>query len=302
MSSSAEPTSERTDEESTPRDETAGRPNGEPSLSEFDDAELAALVEELRAENRRLREEYARVQGTVYRRSAAALLALGVIAVLGGYLLPIGTDLLFILGAIGLFSGVMTWFLTPERLVTATVGRSVYDSVADTGTRLRAELGLRETSVYVPVDKGTGDGVPIRLFVPQSSSYELPASDALASLFVLPDSRSRRGIAMRPTAATLVREFETAVDGVADDPTDLGAQLADALVEQFELVDSAEPEIDADGGRLTVVIYGSAYDDVSSFDHPVPSFLGTGVALGLDHPVTVDTTESGGRTLVTCRW
>lgn len=302
MSSPEEPTRERTDEESSSHDTTERRSNGEPSLSAFDEAELTALVEELRAENRRLRGEYAQAQQTAYRRSAAALLALGVLAVLGGLVLPVGTELLFILGAVGLFGGAMTWFLTPERLVTATVGHSTYRSVADTGARLRAELGLRETSVYVPVDGGAGDGVPVRLFVPQSSSYELPASDALTSLFVLPDSRTRRGIAMRPTAATLVREFETAVGGVADDPVDLGAQLADALVEQFELLDSAEPEVDADGGRITVVIRGSAYDDVSSFDHPVPSFLGTGIALGLDQPVTVETAESQGRTLVTCRW
>jgi hypothetical protein len=301
MSSPEETTRDRTDEDSSGRDRAERRTDGEPALSEFDEAELTALVEELRAENRRLREEYARAQQTEYRRSAAALLALGVLAVLGGLVLPIGTELLFILGAIGLFGGAMTWFLTPERLVTATVGRSVYESVADTGSRLRAELGLRETSVYVPVD-GAVEGVPVRLFVPQSSSYELPASEELTSLFVLPESRTRRGIAMRPTAAGLVREFETAVGGIAEDPVDLGAQLADALVEQFELVDGVEPEIDADGGRITLVVTGSAYDDVSAFDHPISSFLGTGLALGLDRPVTVETAEDESRTLVTCRW
>jgi len=302
MSSQEETTRERGDESSSTRDPGERRSDQEPSLSEFDEAELTALVEELRAENRRLREEYARAQRAEYRRSAAALLALGVLAALGGLVLPIGTELLFILGAIGLFGGAMTWFLTPERLVTTTVGRSVYGSVADTGARLRAELGLRETNVYVPVDGGTGDGVPVRLFVPQSSSYELPTSEELTSLFVLPESRTRRGIAVRPTAARLVQEFETAVGGIAETPTDLGAQLADALVEQFELVDGAEPEIDADGGRITLVIRGSAYDDVAAFDHPVASFLGTGIAYSLDRPVTVETTEDGGRTLVTCRW
>jgi hypothetical protein len=299
MSSPEETTRDRTEGSST--EDVRDRRSDGPSLSEFDEAELTALVEELRAENRRLREEYARAQRAEYRRSAAALLALGVLAVLGGLVLPIGTELLFILGAVGLFGGAMTWFLTPERLVTATAGRSVYESVADTGARLRAELGLRETSVYVPVD-GTGEEVPVRLFVPQSSSYELPASEDLTSLFVLPESRTRRGIAVQPTAARLVREFETAVGGIADDPSDLGAQLADALVEQFELVDGAEPEIDVEGERITVVVRGSAYDDVAAFDHPVASFLGTGTALGLDRPVTVETAEDGGRTLVTCRW
>ena len=275
---------------------------GDAERSALDESELTTQLRELRAENRRLREAYTRAQQTSYRRSAAALLTLGVLAVVGALVLPMRREVLLVLGAIGLFGGALTWFLTPERFVTATVGRAIYDSVADTGTRLRSELGLQETNVYVPVSLDAVDGVPIRLFVPQSANYTLPDGEELTSLYVLPESTVERGIAVRPTAARLVREFEASAGTVADDPAELTRQLADALVEQFELVDSAEPEIDPASNRVTVYVRGAVWDDAEDFDHPVVSFLGTGLAFGLDRPITVEVTETDGRTLVTCRW
>ncbi|GAB6860717.1 hypothetical protein ACFR97_01125 [Haloplanus litoreus] len=272
------------------------------SLADLDADELPALVAELRAENRRLREEYARARRTEYRNSAMALFALGLLAVAGALALPVGREVLFILGSIGLFGGTMTWFLTPERLVTTTVGRSIYESAAETGNRLRDELGLQETAVYVPVNRRPVNGVPVRLFVPQSPEYELPSVEALTSLFVLPDATAKRGVAVRPTASRLIGEVEKSTGGIASDPSELTVQLADALVEQFELVDGAEPAVDAESGRITVRVHGSVYDGLTGFDHPVPSVLGTGCAVGLDQPITVEVTESEDDTLVTCRW
>jgi hypothetical protein len=295
-------TSEGTDRTDGTDGSTAGETPNEAEGSELDEAELTTRLRELRAENRRLREAYARTRQTQYRRSAAALLALGVLAVVGALVLPTGREILFILGAIGLFGGALTWFLTPERFVTATVGRTIYESVADMGARLRTELGLQETNVYVPVSTDAVDGVPIRLFVPQSSNYDLPNGEELLSLYVLPESTAERGIAIRPTAARLVREFEASVSTVADEPAELTAQLVDALVELFELVDGADPEIDAASNRVTVYVRGAAWSDAGKFDHPVVSFLGTGFAFGLDRPITVEVTETDGRTLVTCRW
>jgi hypothetical protein len=274
----------------------------EASLSELDEAEVTSLVTTLREENRRLREEYTRAQQSAYRRSAAALLVLGALGVIGGVVFPFGQEVLFVLGAIGLFGGVLTWFLTPEQFVTAAVSQSIYESVADTGAHLRNELGLTETNVYVPVRADAVDGVPIRLFVPQSTEYDLPDGEALASLYVLPEAEAERGIAVRPTAAKLVSELETSIGAVATEPEPLVGQLADGLVEQFELIDRVEPEVDAESNRITLSVQGPVYGDVGRFDHPVASFFGTGFALGLDRPVVVDVDRVDGRTLVVCRW
>ena len=278
-------------------------PSSDGSPSDLDRDELVAFVEELRSENRRLRERYARTRRGEYRRSAAALLALGLLAVGGGLLLPNAREVLFVLGAVGLFGGALTWYLTPDRLITATVGRSVYDSVAETGGSLRSELGLEETNVYVPVDRERTAGAPVRLFVPQSPEYDLPAEEDLTSLFVLPDADDERGVSVRPTASRLVHEFgESTTDPVASEPDPLASQLVDALVEQFELVDRADPEVDAESRRVTVAVDGGVYDGAAGFDHPVASFFGTGLATGLSRPVTVETERSDGRTLVTCQW
>lgn len=280
----------------TPRDRTTDTAHED--ISEWGRDELIALVTDLRSENERLREEAIRARRADYRQSAAALVVLGLLGVIGGLTLSRAQEILFILGAIGLFSGTLTWFLTPERFVTATVGESIYDAVAATGTRLRDELGLQKTNVYVPVG-GSDDDPPARLFVPQLQSFELPTNPR--SLFVSAESPEQRGVSVRPTAATLVAEF-TSSAALEDDPTLLAGQLAEALVEQFELVDTADPEVDTSSRRITVSVEGSAYNNVTGFDHPVTSFLGTALADGLDRSVVVETTVVDGRILVTCRW
>ncbi|WP_221625670.1 hypothetical protein [Halobellus ruber] len=306
MSTQEETTADATeaDDEAERNARTAAASDpGIDDASDLDRDELTAVVEELRAENRRLREEYARARRSEYRRSAVALAVLGIVGVAGGVLFPVAREVLLVLGAVGLFGGVLTWYLTPERFVTATVGQSVYEAVAETGAALRDELGLADPSVYVPVDRDGESGVPVRLFVPQSPGYDLPDDEALSSLFVLPDSADRRGIAVRPTAARLVREFEQATtEPVADDPGTLVTQVGDAVVEQFELVDAADPEVHADDRRATVAIRGGVYDDATGFDQPVASFFGTAFALGLDRPVSVEVADADDRTLVTCEW
>jgi hypothetical protein len=81
--------------------------------------------------------------------------------------------------------------------------------------------------------------------------------------------------------------METALaEPLAEAPEDLGAQLTDALVEQFELVDAVELEHDAAGNRLTVGVDDTVYGPPDQFDHPVVSLVAVGVAVGLDRPVT----------------
>ncbi|MDX1744309.1 MAG: hypothetical protein R3324_00085, partial [Halobacteriales archaeon] len=62
------------------------------------------------------------------------------------------------------------------------------------------------------------------------------------------------------------------------------------LVADLELVEKARPEV-AEPGRLTVGVSGSAVGDLDRFDHPVVSFIGVGLAVGLDSPVQLDLVE-----------
>jgi len=266
-------------------------------------ADLAAQVELLAEENRRLREEYVRLRRTTHRRTALGLFAVGALGVLGALALPQSRNVLFALGGTGLFVGVLAYYLTPGQFVAAETGERVYAALAATGAELVAELGLQDDRVYAPV-RGTGAGV--RLFVPNRSDFAVPDRDELDSLFVVTDDDRERGVSLSPTGGGLYREFESAmVEEVEEHPAALAAQLADALTEGFELVESASADPDPAGGRATVEVAGSVYGPIDRFDHPVASLLAVGLAAALDRPVSLDVTpaEDGPADyFVTCEW
>jgi hypothetical protein len=268
-------------------------------------AELAAQVDVLQEENQRLREEYARARRTQYHRTALALAAVGLLATLGGIALPDSRTVLFALGGTGLFAAALTRYLTPEQFISASVGEGIYGSLAATEAALVTELGLQDERLYLP-GPDTPNGVSIRLFVPQQSEYEPPAPPSLDSVFVLTDDKAERGVALHPSGGPLFVEFRRTLSGaLADEPGTLATQLADGLVEQFELVRSATPEFSDEGEQVTVAIDGSAYGAVDRIDHPVASFLGVGIAVGLDRAISVETRaadDDRADYLVTCSW
>ena len=268
-------------------------------------ADLSAQLDVLNEENQRLREEYARARRTRYRRTALALAVVGIAGILGGLALPQSQTVLFALGGTGLFTAVLTYYLTPEQFISAEVGEGVYSALARTETALVDELGLQDEQVYVPTASGAGEQAA-RLFVPQQSAFDVPDQSSLESLFVVTAAESERGVAIPPTGEPLFSEFERTLSGpLSDEPELLATQLTDSLVEQFELARSATVEFDEEGRRLSVAIDDSAYGAVDRLDHPIMSFLGVGLAVGLDQPVTVEsirTDDDRAEYLVACSW
>lgn len=264
-------------------------------------SDLVARVAMLEAENERLRTEYIRARRSRYRRTALGLILVGGLAAAGGVLIPDAQTLLFAFGATGIFAGLLTYYLTPERFIAASVGEEVYRSLAANGDAIVTQLGLEETRVYIPPDES--DTQTDRLFVPQHTNYELPTGADLESVFVVDGDRTR-GIALKPTGSDLYAEFARRLaDEPSSTPELLGDQLVDGLTEQFELVRGAT--VEAEAGRLSVGITDSAYGAVDGFDHPIASFLGVGVARGLGSPVTVDVRRSADDRsdyVVTCLW
>lgn len=285
-----------------------------------EETQLTVEVERLAQENERLRQEYARAQQVTYRKTAVGLFIVGVFSIAGATIFPAARTVLLALGGIGVFASILTYYLTPERVVPETVGSSVYQAHAATGRSLLDELGLTDQPVYVPLNDGrdteadartptdrSSSRPPVRLFLPQSTSYELPAAEELTHLFVAPDETdTHRGVALKPTGASLFAEFERALTGeLAVAPATLAAQLSDALVEQFELVEGTTVEADADENRVSIGVRGCVYGDGTQFDHPAASFLGTGFAHGLGRPIAVETTgvdDTRAEVVITCRW
>jgi hypothetical protein len=262
---------------------------------------LAAQIELLETENDRLRRALSEAQRTKYRRAARSLAVIGVVALIGGVIFPVARTVLLALGGTGVFAAVLVVYLTPERFVSATVGERVYEALAIDHAALIEELDLRSDRVYVPIETATSKTV--RLFVPQHTEYDLPDDDELDSLFVTPQVERERGVAFEPTGRALAEELaETVRGGFAEEVAALGGQIADGLVETFELVDQASAEADPENGRLSIVVADSAYGPVDRFDHPVASLTAATLAAELGTPVTLEVDANDEKFVVTCRW
>lgn len=266
-----------------------------------DEATLKTRIAVLEEENARLRNAYGRVRRQRYRRTAFGLLALGVLATLGGLVFSSSRDVLFALGGTGLFASVLTYYLTPEQFIAASVGEKVYSALAESRAEMTTELGLAGVTVYVPPSDGSQS---VRLFVPQHADYEIPRD--VGRTFVTEDGR-RRGVAFQPSGAGLFEEFERALDTpLADRPEPLTEQLTDAVLEQFELAAQVRADVDASSSRAVFEVTNSALGRVDQFDHPIPSFVAVGLARVLGQPVEVETTrttdDDRGEHLITCRW
>lgn len=274
------------------------------SAEPADVEELHVRLELAEEENRRLRKAYGRVRRTRHRRTALGLVAIGVVALAGAALFPAARIVLVVLGATGLFGGLLTWYVTPERFVAADVGERVYAALARNEAAIVEELGLSDRRRYVPLRDAPDREAA--LYVSQSRGDDDADPDDLARTFVVPADPDERGLALRPTGEPLLAELrEAAPGGLADDPITLVDQLADGLREQFELVDRLRPDVDAGEGRASIAVTGSAYGDVTRFDHPVASLFATGLAVGLDASVGLEvdrTPEGRGEYLVTARW
>jgi hypothetical protein len=282
--------------EETPAAPTADDDNGSPSgEGTGPETEPSAQLDLLAAENRRLRREVRRARQQRTRRTAAGFALLGVLALAGAALFPDAREVLLALSGTGLFAAVLVYGLAPERFVAASVGEGVYEARATTGERLVAALALSDERVYVPTPEG------VRLFVPQRPRGPVPDADELEGAFVT--AEGRRGAVLHPTGEALRREFaDVLVEEPAPRPGELATQVADALGNGFELVDAVDTE--AEPGRLTLAVEGSAYGDVERFDHPVASFAAAAVADAVDVPVRVETAGPDERTdaTVTVRW
>ncbi|MBV0903291.1 hypothetical protein [Haloarcula salina] len=284
--------SERDDHEPIDRDEQHAGP---------DPATLRAELEVAREENRRLRDSYARAKRSTYRRTALGFLAIGIASLAGAALFPALGTVFVALAGTGAFAGLVTYYLTPERFVSGSVTGATFGALADVESGLVRELELQDEAVYVPTP--TLPDANARLFVPQHVDYALPDAEALGDLFVTTEGDTRQGVALPPSGDRLFASFEQTVDGAFEAaPDQIGADLAAALTEQFELVDDADVEIGADE-RATVALDGPAFGDLSRTDHPAVSLLAVGFAAGLDRPVTVETrTDERASAVVSLSW
>ena len=244
-------------------------------------------VVRLRERNRRLRVEHEAARKRGYRRSAVAMAVLGILALGGAAVFPVQATVLLALGGTGLFAAVLTYFLTPERFVAASVGERIHRAHDRTLAELIDELGLGNKRWYIPTPERSEHA---RLFIPQGADAELPAT--VDGVFVVAAEAEQRGLAVIPTGDGLYDSFvETVTGDPAAEPVAAARQLADAIVEVFELADAAGVDADRGGGRIVVRISGPVYGELAGPDHPVVSTLAVGVAAASGKPVRAEVTD-----------
>jgi hypothetical protein len=235
------------------------------------------------------------------RRTAAGFAALGAAALAGGALFPGLREVMLVLGGTGLFAALLVTTLLPVRPVPTAVGRAVYDALAGASGTVAGELGLVGERVYVPVTRGES---AVRLFMPQTADYRVPSDDSLADALVVTDDPRERGLSTRPTGDAVFGAYAGALpDADAETPEAAAEQLAEALVDVLGLVQTATLR-PVTGDRVELTVTGSTYGRLDRFDHPVPSFVATGLARRVDRPVRLASVadEGGGRWEIVCVW
>lgn len=270
--------------------------NGAPS-TESDQAAQAER-ERLREENERLRARYDDSRRSGQERTAIGLAVVGLFAGAFAVVAPSVREPLLGIAAIGLFSAVVTWYLTPEQFIPIDVGRSTFAPLSRNEAALVDQLGLSGERLYLE----TADG-SFRLFVPQTADSQPPRESTFEHPLVVSENAADSGVAFEPSGAMLYREHDATRSGEPDSVADVVVEVGESLRENFELLLSVDAEVDAENARATIDVDTPAYGGLDAFDHPVVSMFGVALAAYLDEPVRTEVSElESGLWSVTYRW
>lgn len=268
------------DRESDPADPDAHGPAGRHPPSGPDQEGGSAAVTGRRGRDR-------------FRIAAGLLVGLGLVAVAGAWYVPAERTLLVVAGGIGVFGGVLTYYLTRGRFVPAPVSRGVQGAMAANQAALLEEFDGTVSQVYLPSEEGCvlsvrGQGEP------------LPAVEELTVPQVA--LSTGEGLALVPTGEPLLDEVEATLhEPLSGDPEILASQIAEGLQETLEIARVSGSSLDVAAGRLEVELTDTVYR--SGFDTPAVSFVAVALATGLGRPVEawVLSASDDGCT-VTCHW
>jgi len=240
---------------------------------------------------------------------ALVFIVSGLLVVATAAVFPAMRSVLFAIYWTFFFAAVLFYFLSPEERIPAATSEHIHSDLAANEAAIAEAYDLEDIQVYLPrnePDTATADDPLAWLFVPRHAEFDLPTEDELGSPLVASDAEWRRGLSLRPSGNGLFGEFASMLDGEASDsPSELAEQLADGLVEGLELADRVRPAVHPAQQRIDFTVANSLYEPTDRFDHPVQSFLATGLAVELDRPIFAETTstdEARSDYVITCHW
>ena len=241
-----------------------------------------------------------------YRGLAAMLFVIG----LGFVLFPLlsgesvgAARVMVAMGGIGIFGGVLSYYLTQDRFVAAAVDERIQAAAARNYEGIRADLGLSSRRIYVPVGAPVGDDTDrplrdheVRLYIPKQAGLDLQEVTAPAGeSVVMTNATGISGLSLHPAGGDLFAAFRSTLNAPLEtNPQGMYQQLSDAVVEEFDLARSVTAEISPEQDRMSVTFSDVLYDTRPRFDHPLVSVFAVGLAVGLDSPVetTIPDTDS----------
>jgi hypothetical protein len=227
-----------------------------------------------------------------------------VLAVAGATQFPDVTEILFILGGIGLYTAVLIWYLTPEEFSPHTVAEGIYEVVTRNRRDIieQFDLSIEPTYVY------TGDAEHAKVFIPQQPNDHPPAPERITTTILTTDQNVCYGAAFVPCGLSLFEEFEQIrPDPLGETPETAVEQLLEGLTEGFGLIENPSFVLGDDANELELYVEDVPFGPVTRFDHPIVSFVAIGLAEALNASVAVevesesDESESS-ESEITYRW
>jgi hypothetical protein len=234
-----------------------------------DEEGLEERIAALEERNRELRVENERLQSitgprVTYRQAAVLFLLVAAAAVGGTMLYPESRDVLIAVAGTGAFGAVLLGMLVQEWLLSASVGRALYDTLWQNERRIASRLGVAETSRYVPTGR---ESLGVRLYLSRSLDDPIPPPESLDSTVVSVEGHYT--LLLEPTGRELFGIFERTNGDLPDDL------------------------------RVAAIALG----DATRLDHPIRSFIGVGLADLVGMPVESETwTDEDDNAVLAFRW
>lgn len=269
--------------------------------------ELEKRLEELKTQNKALKAENKRLRSVTgprvtYRQAVVLLLLISAAAAGGVFLYPDSRDILIGIAGIGAFGATLLGMLIQEWLLSASVCRTIFDTLWENETQIASRLGVAEASRYVPTDQ---EDLGVQLYLSRSIDDPIPASESLGSTVV--SINNSYGLSLEPTGNELLALLERTNGELPEDVQVAALMLQEAIVDLFELAIGAEVlEIelsDNSENRLRFRVAGSVLGDAARLDHPIRSLIGVALAQVANKPIESEAwTEDNGNTVYVFSW
>lgn len=271
------------------------------------DSDLEKRIEALEKKNRSLKAENEQLRSVAgsrltYRRAAILFVLISATAAGGAVVYPDSRDVLIGIAGTGAFGAVLLGILVQEWLISASVGRAIYETLWQNERQLASRLGTDGVSRYLPPDEGS---LGVRLYLSRSLDDPTPPSDSLASSVISVDDHY--ALLLEPTGNEFIAILERTNGDLPEDIQAATAVLKEAIVDLFELAVGAEvADLDLSEGsenRVRFRVAGSVLGDAARLDHPIRSIIGVALARIADEPVESEAwTEDNGVSVFVYQW